>query len=195
MSIDEVLLSQFPSPDIEEIDLKEEAERQQAEQQFRIQTDEQANWALRKIAKIRKQMADDQALAEAEIQRIRLWLDRETEKLQRHEHFFTTLLQNYHREILAQDPHRRTISLPAGTIQFRRQQPEYERDEHALVAWLEANNLLDFVKIEKHADWANFKKVIRPAGQQAVNLFTGEAVEGITVREREDKFIVDVEVR
>lgn len=192
-TLENLLLNEYPEPEIPE----DEQALQQAAEAYRIKNDSEANWALWKIAKIRAQAAANEKLAQQEIARIEAWLKSENTKLERDEAFFTNLLAQYHRQRMAEDPRRKTLSLPAGKTQFRRQQPEFERDEQALLRWLKANEKAELIKIEEHPDWVSLKKQIvlkelENGGVIAVDPTTGEKVEGVTVIPKPDKFVVEV---
>ncbi len=171
---------------------------QDAEQRerFSIETRDQASWALRKIGHIEKQLADNKRLADAERAKIEDWEKGEAESLNREKDYFTSLLASYHMALLVGDPKARTIRLPYGLLKCRKQQPEFVRDETALLTWVKANQP-DFIKVKESVDWAEFKKLTalaEPEGinAQVVDTTTGMIVEGVTAIIRPDKFEVEV---
>ncbi|OPZ45537.1 MAG: Bacteriophage Mu Gam like protein [Firmicutes bacterium ADurb.BinA052] len=90
-----------------------------------------------------------------------------------------------------EDPQRKTFKLPAGAFQVRAQQPEYQRDDAALVRWLEEHVMPDYLELVKKPKWGELKKIIETKG--GVATVAGEVVDGITVVPRGLKFTVATE--
>ena len=104
--------------------------------------------------------------------------------------FFTARLEEYFDSV----PHKasktmESYTLPGGKLVRKRQQPQYETDDEALVPWLETN-MAQLVKIKKSADWAALKKLcsVTPDGQHVVTE-DGEIIPGVTVTQH--LFVVD----
>lgn len=150
-----------------------------------------ATWAARKLARIRRQQAEVQRVAEERLQAIRDWMTAETEKLDRAAGFFEHALTEYHRLQLVENPKAKTIALPDGVkLACRKQQPEYVRDNDVLLAWAKAN-AVDCVKTIESVDWSTIKgRVAVSDGGTVIYVNTGEVVPGVTVEQRPDKFIV-----
>ena len=163
-------------------------------ERFRIENSDQANWALRKLAIIRREMKQAEEQADREIQRIEYWLKGELERLQGDAEFFESLLCEYHRGIYEQNPKAKTVKLPAGALKLRAQQPEFKRDEDKLIVWLKGTGRADLVKIKESADWSALKKDVDVVNGQAIIKDTGEVVEGVTAIERPPKFSVEVDI-
>ena len=113
----------------------DEPQEQEEREQFRIKNDDEANWAIRKIAKARREFTDAEQQAERERERIDAWLDGKRKAKERDEEFFTGLLTAYPHSM--EDP-KKTFKLRRG-IQVRQQQPEFQRDDVELVKWLESH--------------------------------------------------------
>jgi len=185
-ALEEHLLDQYPEPELPEDGSNEVAER------FKLTNDQMANWALRKIAKIRSDRRADEELAEAEHARIYAWMTERQKQAQRNEDFFVSLLTAYFAPQHEADPKAKTFSLPAGKVQFRAQQPAFTRDDTTLIYWLKHHDLDDFVKTVETPEWGDLKKELVVADGRAFLKETGEAVDGITVEERSE--VVRVEV-
>lgn len=84
---------------------------------------------------------------------------------------------------------RKSIKLPSGTLQFRRQYPKYfinGREANAKSAELldfAKANAPEYVKTTEYVDWSGLKKHLEE---------TGEYVEGLEVQEYPDAFTVEV---
>ena len=173
------------------LDAYKEPQEQEEREQFRIKNDDEANWAMRKIAKARKEFAEAEQQAERERERIDAWLDGKRKAKERDEEFFTGLLTAYYLPQHMEDPRKKTFKLPAGAFQVRAQQPEYQRDDAALVQWLESHVMPDYLEVVKRPKWGELKKIIETKG--GVATVAGEVVDGITVVPRGLKFTVATE--
>lgn len=174
MSLDEELLNTY-----------------QADERFKIENNDQANWALRKISKIRKQRTEIKDISDLEIHRIEMWRNKNFEDLDKEEQYFLNLLRDYHSMILYEDPKRKTLDLPAGKCRFRAQPPEFKQDPERLLEWLERNKLDAFIRVKKEPAWGELKKLVKVHNGQVV-METGEIVEGVTAEEHGLSFRVEV---
>lgn len=163
-----------------------------AQERFRIASKEQANWALRKIARIEADIAEVNGVAEAEIARINAWRNEQLAGCDKNKEFFIGLLHEYHDLLLADNPKAKTVKLPYGTLKMRALPPEIERDEEALLEWVKTNKP-QFVIVTEKTNWAELKKVLEIKSDGALDPETGEVLPGITVTERPPKFSVEVQ--
>lgn len=113
-------------------------------------------------------------------------------KLQKHIEFLTSLLEPYHRKILEADPKAKTIKLPHGDLKIRKQQPDFERDEEALVTSLKELGLKEYIKTEEKPRWGELKPITDVVDGKVVHKETGAVIGGITVIDKPDKFEVTV---
>ncbi|HPU75075.1 MAG TPA: host-nuclease inhibitor Gam family protein [Bacillota bacterium] len=155
-----------------------------------------ANWALRKIAAARAELARKQQVAAGEAARVETWLAGETRRLQDRIDYFTGRLLVYHRPLFDADPkHNRTIKLPCGTLQFRKPPARFERDEGVLLTWLENQSLDEFIRDKREVEWAKLKSQCQVAGDKLILKSTGELVGGVKVLEDPPQFKVTTEDR
>lgn len=98
---------------------------------FRIDNDEQANWAMRKYAGIVRQMKANDALAEKEHQRIDAWLESVSSPLRCKAEYFFVLLHSY---MQRERDKRKTIKLINGSVKSRVTPDRVEVDEQ-FVDW------------------------------------------------------------
>ena len=179
-SLAEHLESAYPLPETDE-------ERQG----IRITNPDMASWAMRKLAKCVEKKRSINEQADLEILRINDWRKAELARIERDEAFFTGLLAEYHASILAVDPKAITLHLPHGTTQFRKQPPEFKRDDAKLLAFLEADpSRAEFIRLKREPDWAKLKPtlILGPNGQVVTQ--DGEVVPGVVYEERPPAFSV-----
>lgn len=161
--------------------------------QFKIENKEQATWALRKIKALKTQIKETNELAEIEIERIKIWQENENQSAESSMDYFENLLHDYMLEERALDPKLKTVKLPHGTVRFRKQQPEYKRDEDKLLVWAKESNLKEYIKIKENLNWSNLKKDITLVAGNAIHKKTGEVIKHVEIIERKDKFEVVVD--
>lgn len=163
---------------------------------------DEADRRLRRLAKVRVEMAQIGEHAQAQIERINEWHARRVEVLAKRERWLEEGLEMWHRAVLAEDPSRKSISLPCGTLKSRVQQPVWEFDDDLFIAWaLDEQHAPELVRVPEpkpQVDKVAAKKALIPAtsGDCAeVPAVTegGEVVPGVTVTVRPPSFTVVTE--
>ena len=156
---------------------------------FVIDTDAKAEWALSKIRAARSERDRMVDWYKSKIEEIKEQTDFETGNLER-------MLSGYFR--MTEAAHKRTkttesYSLPSGKLILKKQNPEYDYKTHQqdAIAWLKANKMERFVKVKEELDWEGLKETTGTIGGNVVTE-DGEIIPGITVTEREEKFVVEV---
>lgn len=153
-------------------------------QGFQITDDSKAEWAIRKIKEAQSDTEKWNAHFAHQLEGIKKANDATIE-------YMTTLLSGY----FASVPHKETktqskYELPSATLIRKQQQPQYERDDDALLAYLHRNDLDDLVRVKVEPDWANVKKRATVHGETLVDTETGEVIDGVRVIARPDVFDV-----
>ena len=157
-------------------------EEQEQRERFKIETKDQAAWALRKMSRIKAEQDENTQAAQVEIDRIAAWREEENEKLERSVSFFEGLLYEYFMDLREEDPKLKTMKLPHGALKMRALQPKYEYDEDALLSWAKENlpqAVVTKESVSKNPVKAHIKE-------------TGEVVPGVVVLQRPEKFSVEV---
>lgn len=183
-SLEEYLLESYEAP--EDLDDTEN-------QRFRIQDDNQADWALRKIARARQDMKEAEETAAMEIEKINRWLDGQRDESLRTERFFTALLQEYYEPRFMTNPDKKTYKLPSGKVQRRTQQPQFDRDNEALLAWLKQRGMTDYIEVKETPKWGELKQQVQVVGEHVVikdGPLKGEIIDGVEVVHRPPIFRV-----
>lgn len=109
--------------DSQDTEAYEDAPAPQGEQPWSVQTLQDADWALERLADLERQIRENNELADAAIQRIRLRNSALNEKVQRGIGFFRAHLDAFaktHRELLLGSGRKKTRELPHGSIAFRK---------------------------------------------------------------------------
>lgn len=163
------------------------------DESFKVDSEESADWVLRKLRGIEEQWKEDTSLAEAEIARVEAWHDKKREKYERDRDYFEGLLAQYAIVRRNADPKFKSLGLPNGRIRFKKQQPAFHYVDDRLVKALKAQGRTDLIKVKESPDKTELKKQFTRNGDKLFNPDTGEVLDGVTVKERDDKFEWGVE--
>lgn len=152
---------------------------------FAITNDQMAQWAIEKIAQAKADTEKWKAHYAEALQKVQAANDETIAfMLDRLESYFDTL------------PHRKTATqesyaLPGGKLVRKAQQPEFVRDEAQMIPWCKANGHGDAVNVKETINWALLKKLGTVQGEALIDTETGEAIPGVQVFARPDKFTVE----
>ncbi len=153
---------------------------------------DEADRRLRRLAKVRAEMAQIGDHAQAQIERINEWHARRVEVLANRERWLADGLEMWHRAVLADDPTRKTISLPCGTLKSRVQQPVWEFDDEIFTCWAE-DHAPSLLRVRSSIDKAAAKQEIVVLDDGRYITGTGEVVPGVSVTVRPPSFSVVTE--
>jgi phage host-nuclease inhibitor protein Gam len=171
------------------------AEAPEEQQDWRIENDAAADWAIEKIKFYRAELERKRQLAEEKKKQIDAWLKSEQEKAERQIAFFEQKLYEYFMSLdpslLQKSKTQVKYELFSGTLKLKKQNLTIERDNETLLKWLEQSGLTDYIKIKKEPNWIELKKNMEISGNRAVYKNTGEVIPGIKVELQPDKFIVE----
>ncbi|TKI22577.1 hypothetical protein FC683_26675 [Bacillus cereus] len=179
---------------LQEIELAEVDELQDAEKQFEIRDLEGLNWAFRKLTALKAEEKKITTLANVERDRIGQWEQKELKPIHDSVSFFETHIQRYHAEQLAADPKQKTISTPYGKSKTRKsgEAPE-QQDKEKLLQYAIENHLDDCLKTE--VKWGDLKKKFKIeeiSGEKVIVDEDGQIVPGVTVKPESISYSVEV---
>lgn len=176
--------------DLEEFDLStiENEERPR----WRITDDGCADWAVRKIAEERAEYERLKQLGEQQIEAINEKIEAAKRRFENGTAYLTTCLAEFFGTV----PHKVTKTtekyrLLSGTLTLKKGSVKAEADDAALVPWLRANGMGDYVKVKESAAWGDLKKKLTFVDGVAIMEESGEIVEGVTVTVAPDTFKVE----
>lgn len=153
---------------------------------------DEANRRLRRLARIRADIAQVEETAARQIDQINAWAERRYEVLHARARWEQAGLEMWHRAVLADDPNRKTISLPCGTLKSRAQQPVWVFDDEVFCAWAK-EHAPDLVRVRLSPDRSAAKQEIVLLDDGRYITGTGEVVPGVTVEVRGPSFSVVTE--
>lgn len=151
---------------------------------FTIEDKAQAIWAIRKLAKKKKDRDANIKAVEDEIKRLHFWLEVENSELDHEVRFFESLLHRYFMELRNEDKKLKSVKLPHGVLKMRKQQAEFHYQEDELLAWAKTFMIS---AVQTSIKESVVKSVIKEHIKE-----TGEVIPGVTIIPREEKFTVEV---
>lgn len=156
--------------------------------QWTIDSLDIADWALRKIAVLKKKNDEIHQLAKREHDRIAEWEAKETKSNQESIAFFEQKLTEYLYELRKEDP-KAKVKTPYGIVSTRKQPDlwEYSSD---IINNLKALGLTDFIKVTEDLKKAEFKKVVQVLEDGRVVSPDGEIIESVKVIPQGEKVVV-----
>jgi phage host-nuclease inhibitor protein Gam len=144
---------------------------------FTVNSDGVADWAMRKLASIRRKQADNKAIFDREVLRVAEWLDKVNTDLERDAQWFESNLKPY--ALSERYNGRKSIVLPHGTIKTTAGRPKIEiEDESKFLAWAESSQP-DLIRIKKEIDKKVLNALITETGD--VISTQGEIVPSVRV--------------
>lgn len=154
--------------------------------QFIIDTDQKAEWAIRKIA-------EHQAEAQRFIEFYKQQAEIAKKNCENACKNLNYMLKAYFQTVPAKvTKTQATYKLPSGTLKLKFPTPVYKRDEEKLLKYLQAHGYDDYIETKISPKWGEFKKQTITQDNVVIDPQTGEVVDGVTVEQGEEKFIVEV---
>lgn len=150
---------------------------------FIIDSDEKAEWAVKKVIAAKKEKERLMALIDAE----RETLDRKKADVNKRYEGDTSYLLAKLGEYFSTVEHKKTktqesYQLLSGKLVFKKPAQKLEQDEGALLEWCRSN-APEYVKTQESVAWGDIKKQLTVVGETVVYGDTGEIVNGVVVSE------------
>ena len=121
---------------------------------FIVDDDAKADWAMRKLASLRRKQADNKTIYDREVLRVAEWLEKVNTDLERDAEWFESNLKPY--ALTERYNGRKSLVLPHGTIKTTAGRPKIEiENELEFLAWAETSQP-ELIRIKKEID----KKVL-----------------------------------
>lgn len=140
--------------DIEEIDPVTEKPR------FVIDDLGKANWALKKIAALRSELASVDSLANAEIDKIKAWQTKEKTRINSEIRSFETRLRPFAEAVVA-GKKKKSVNCPNGVFGFRSKAADFDIVNDSKLLEDIKRDCPEFVKIKEEINWGDFKKSLQ----------------------------------
>ena len=148
-----------------------------AREPFKVDDDSKADWAMRKLASIRRKQSDNKVIFDREVLRVAEWLEKVNTDLERDAEWFESNLRPY--ALTERFKDRKSIVLPHGTIKTVAGRVKFDiEDESKFLEWAETN-APELVRIKKEID----KKALGALNQSEDKVIStqGEIVPSVKV--------------
>ena len=159
----------------------------QADKPFVITDDGKAEWAIQKIKEAQSDTEKWHEHFAAQMAKIKAENDDTI-------NYMTSLLAAYFNTVPKKETKTQSkYELPGATLIRKQQQPDFQRDDNALVGWLESSGLDELIERKPVPRWAELKKrcVVQEDGS-VVETESGEIVRGVVAVARPDRFDVQI---
>ena len=160
---------------------------------FKITDDSLADWAVRKIADERAELARLKELADEQIARIMEKVAEAEKRCENNTSFMTSKLAEYFDTV----PHKETKTkhsyrLLSGALVKKIGGLTMEQDDEKLLEYFKNSGNEDMIQTVEKSKWGEFKKRLEIVAGQIVDKDTGEIVEGVAIVEKPDTFVVEI---
>jgi hypothetical protein len=151
------------------------------ERALTITSDDEALWAMRRLAQAQRRIDEVKRMAQVELDRINAWVEANTTKHGREVEFFDLALSDYLITVRQNEQDgRKSIDFPDGTLTSRITPSKVAvTDAEAFLAWAEANGHSEWVRVKREADVSAIKKVADFDGTSVIDPTTGTPVAGL----------------
>lgn len=179
---------------LQQNELVEVDELQDAEQQFEITSTNELNWAFRKLEALNAKENEIKESADFERNRVNEWEQKELKPINDSRSYFEGLIFRYHSQVMAADPKKKTISTPYGKSKSRTSKaaPE-QKDKAQVLQYAIENELDDCLKTE--VKWGDLKKklsIVEIGDEKVVVDENGQIVPGVKIKPESISYSVEV---
>lgn len=158
-----------------------------------IDSPAKANYFVKLVQEINKDIEDIENFTKSEIERyvdhMNAFKEERIKSLSGQKYYFESMLRHFTETELA-GTKKKSIKLPDGTLQIRKQSPKYTYEDEILLEWIKLNKP-NYVKTttKETVDKALLKKenIVDSNNHMIID---GKIVEGVNIIEQEDKFDV-----
>lgn len=148
-----------------------------SEDGFRVDTPEQAAWAMRKYRRLAQKKAQHEAMAQAERERIAAWELRVVSTVQSQMEFLAAHLEGYAMKQRAQGA--KSLEFPDGSIKTRHSGPSFDIDKARFVEWAEEAKRADLLRVTLAPDMTAIKSSVVVDNGQVLDPASGEIIPGL----------------
>lgn len=144
---------------------------------FRVETPEQAAWAMRKYRRLAQKRAQYSALAAAERERIAAWEERVTAGVESQMDFFAGHLEGYAMRERARGS--KSLEFPDGSVKTRQTGASFDVDKARFLEWAEESKRDDLLRVTLAPDMTAIKGSVVVDGGQVLDPASGEIIPGL----------------
>ena len=185
-------LEQFMlAAEIEELKVKL-AEDIEDDGKLLVKNNSDAEFYLRQINKLKEQKEEINKFVDQELERqMRLYQQYREDRMRPLDNqiaFYEEALRTFAMNEYA-ETNRKTIKLPNGTLNIRKQPPKYIYSDEEVLNFLKENNLNDYIRVKEEVNKKDLKKATQINNNNQM-IIDGKEVPGVVVVPQDDKFEV-----
>ena len=142
-----------------------------------VTDNEIATSIMKRLKYVNMLKEENTAIADKEIQKIKLWQDEANSELDKKIKYYEEVLLEFFKQQQELNP-KYKLDTPYGKL-TKRKSKKWSYDEEAIIEFLEENMYIDLINIEKSIKKNDIKKTF-PEG---IDNSTGQVIDGITISE------------
>ena len=142
-----------------------------------VTDNEIATSIMKRLKYVNMLKEENTAIADKEIQKIKLWQDEANSELDQKIKYYEEVLLEFFKQQQELNP-KYKLDTPYGKL-TKRKSKKWSYDEEAIIEFLEENMYIDLINIEKSIKKNDIKKTF-PEG---IDKSTGQVIDGITISE------------
>lgn len=142
-----------------------------------VTDNEIATSIMKRLKYVNMLKEENTAIADKEIQKIKLWQDEVNSELDQKIKYYEEVLLEFFKQQQELNP-KYKLDTPYGKL-TKRKSKKWSYDEEAIIEFLEENMYIDLINIEKSIKKNDIKKTF-PEG---IDKSTGQVIDGITISE------------
>ena len=148
---------------------------------FAINNDDEALWAMRRLAQAQRRIDEVKRQAQVELDRINSWVEANTVANGQTVEYFERILGDYLMRVRENDADgRKSLDFPDGKVTSRVVAPKVEvTDLDLFLSWAEHNEKDEWVRVKREANLAVIKQGVDYAEGAVLDPTTGVAIEGL----------------
>ena len=160
-----------------EQDLINEVLEENLEEGLEVTDNEIATSIMKRLKYVNMLKEENTAIAEKEIQKIRVWEYEVNSELDQKVKYYEEVLIEFYKKQQELNP-KYKLDTPYGKV-TKRKSKKWSYDEEAIIEFLEENMYIDMINIEKSIK----KNDIKKAFPEGIDTSSGQVIDGITITE------------
>ena len=151
------------------------------EENFKIDNDKKADWAITQIKEAESERDRLIALAEEQIADLTNRIEEIKTKCDSDTAYLKSLLAMYFETVPSKETKtQKSYKLLSGTLVLKKPSVKINHDDDKLLEFLDGT---EFVETKKSLKWGEYKKVLTISGEDVIDSETGEIVEACSIEE------------
>ena len=158
------------------------------EENFKIENDKAADWAISQIHEAENERDRLITLAQDQIADLEDRIEELTAKCDRDTAYLKSLLAEYFETVKSKETKtQKTYKLLSGTLVFKKPSIKINHNDDKLIKALDGT---EFVEIKKSLKWGEYKKNLIISDNDVIDATTGEVIKGCTVEDVPASFTI-----